>query len=188
MMQIRISSLFGQINLSISIPDTIDTTTGQVLTPTPGARVVTIKDSHIIWHVYAEMIWNLSLAKVWEELENYKLPWKHLGIRQCLINFFIALVLFCMSNFDIYSDGIVAHDYIAGSNYYFLLTNDTLLEVLEIISKLDCTNVSYNQLYGQYNVNCFAKDPEFGWGTSAVMFAPGESFHVSGPGSYCNHF
>ena len=122
------------------------------------------------------MIWNLSLAKVWEELKNYKLPWKHLGIKQCLINFVLALMLFCMSNFDVYSDGIVAHDYIAGANYYFLLTaNNTLLD----INKLDCTNVTYNQFYGTYKINCFAKDPAFGFGTLAIMFAPGKSFHIS---------
>ena len=98
-----------------------------------------------------------------------------MGIKQCLINFVLALVLFCMSNFDVYSDGIVAHDYIAGANYFFMLTNDTLLD----ISKLDCTNVTYSQFYGQYRVNCFAKDPAFGFGTLAVMFAPGKSFYIS---------
>ena len=170
MLQIRFSSFLRQINLSISILDTVDTTTGHVLTPTPDARVVTIRDSHIIWQVFAEMIWNLSLAKVWKELKNYKLPWKHLSIKQCLINFVLALVLFCMSNFDVYSDGIVAHDYIAGANYLFMLTNDTLLD----ISKLDCTNATYNEFYGRWNVKCFQKDPEFGYGTLAVMFAPGK--------------
>ena len=179
MLQINFSSFLTQINLSISILDTVDTTTGHVLTPAPDARVVTIRDSHIIWQVFADMIWNLSLAKVWEELKNYKLPWKHLSTKQCLINFVVALVLFCMSNFDVYSDGIVAHDYIAGANYFFMLTNDTLLD----ISKLDCTNETYNAFYGLSNVNCFAKDPAFGYGTLALMFAPGKSFFISRAGN-----
>ena len=111
-----------QINLSISILDTVDTTTGQVLTPNPGARVVTLKDSSIIWLVFAAKIWNVKLDKVWEELKNYELPWKHMGIKQCLINFCLALLLLCMSNFDVYSDIIVAHDYIAGATYFYVLT------------------------------------------------------------------
>ena len=77
-MKIRFSSFLSLIKLSISILDTVDITTGQVLTPEPGARVVTIKDSNIIWQVFAEMIWIVSLRKVWEELKNYQLPWKKL--------------------------------------------------------------------------------------------------------------
>ena len=69
-LQVRFTLFSRQINLSISILDTIDITTGQVLTPAPGARVVTIEDSHIIWQVFAAMIWNINLVLVWEELKN----------------------------------------------------------------------------------------------------------------------
>ena len=148
---IRFSSFLRQVNLPISILDTLDITTGQVLTLAPGARVVTIKDSHIIWQVFAEMIWMVSLRKVWEELKNYQLPWKKLSIKQCLINFVLALVMLYLSNFDIYSDGIVAYDYIAGANYNYIYSNDTYYQ--EIIY-LDCTvnndTIQYNEFTGNY--------------------------------------
>ena len=86
---------------------------------------MTIKDSNIIWQVFAEMIWIVSLRKVWEELKNYQLPWKKLSIKQCLINFVLALVMLYLSNFDVYSDGIVAYDYIAGTTYFYVLNNVT---------------------------------------------------------------
>ena len=144
MLQIKFSSFLRQINLSISILDTVDITTGQVLTLAPGARVVTIKDSNIIWQVYAEMIWIVSLRKVWEELKNYQLPWKKLSIKQCLINFVLALVMLYLSNFDIYSDGIVAYDYIAGATYFYPLGNQE-------IHDLKCTDtILFNEFYGIY--------------------------------------
>ena len=143
-MKIIFSSFLRQINLSISILDTVDITTGQVLTLAPGARVVTIKDSNIIWQVYAEMIWIVSLRKVWEELKNYQLPWKKLSIKQCLINFVLALVMLYLSNFDIYSDGIVAYDYIAGTTYFYPLGNQEIID-------LNCTDtILYNEFYGIY--------------------------------------
>ena len=168
------------LNLSISILDTVDTTTGQVLTPAPGARVVTMKDSHIIWQVFAEMIWNISFLKVWEELKNYEFPLKKMGIKQFLIHFSLALVLFFMSNFDVYSDINVAHDYIAGAIYVYVLDNDTKLS--DII-KMNCT-VSYetvhvNEFYGIPGVKCFVKDPTFGYITLAIVFAPGTQYDTN---------
>ena len=140
-----------QINLSIPILDTVDITTGQVLTPAPGARVVTIKDSNIIWQVFAEMIWIVSLRKVWEELKNYQLPWKKLSIKQCLINFSLAMVTLYLSNFDIYSDINVAYDYIAGTTYFYFLTNDTYYqEIIYLNCAVNNNTVVYNEFYGWY--------------------------------------
>ena len=140
-----------QINLSISILDTVDITTGQVLTPAPGARVVTIKDSNIIWQVFAEMVWMVSLRKVWEELKNYQLPWKNLSIKQCLINFVLALVMLYLSNFDVLSDYNVAHDYIAGTTYFYPLwtsaNNSHLIGMNCTVSK---DTVQFNYFYGAY--------------------------------------
>ena len=140
------------IKFSTSILDTVDITTGQVLTPAPGARVVTIKDSNIIWQVFAEMIWIVSLRKVWEELKNYQLPWKKLSIKQCLINFVLALVMLYLSNFDVYSDGIVAYDYIAGATYFYQLTNST--QPTQEIIYLNCTvnndTIQYNEFCAIY--------------------------------------
>ena len=139
------------IIFSISILDTVDITTGQVFNPAPGARVVTIKDSNIIWQVFAERIWIVSLRKVWEELKNYQLPWKKLSIKQCLINFVLALVMLYLSNFDVYSDSIIAYDYIAGKTYLYVLNNDTYHQEIFF---LNCTvnndTVQYNEFYGMY--------------------------------------
>ena len=132
MLQIKFSSFLRQINLSISILDTVDTTTGQVLTPNPGARVVTLKDSSIIWLVFAAKIWNVRLDKVLEEIKNHELPWKHLSIKQCLINFCLALLLLCMSNFDVYSDINVAYDYIDGATYFYVLALLLILNSVEL--------------------------------------------------------
>ena len=137
-------------SLSISILDPVDTTTGQVLTPAPGARVVTIKDSNIIWQVFAEMIWVVSLRKVWEELKNYQLPWKKLSIKQCLVNFVLALVMLYLSNFDVYSDCIVAYDYIAGTTYFYYLSNDTYQEIIYLNCTLNDDTVQFNEFYGTY--------------------------------------
>ena len=165
-----------QFNLSISILDTADTTTGQVLTPAPGARVMTLKDSHIIWQVFAEMIWNISFLKVWEELKNYEFPIKHMGIKQCLIHFSLALVLFFMSNFDVYSDINVAHDYIAGATYFFFLwTSANNSHLIEMNCTVSYDTIHFNDYHGQYGVKCIARDPTFGYITLAIVFAPGHS-------------
>ena len=147
-MKIRFSSFLSLIKLSISILDTVDVTTGQVLTPEPGARVVTIKDSNIIWQVFAEMIWIVSLRKVWEELKNYQLPWKKLSIKQCLINFVLALVMLYLSNFDVYSDGIVAYDYIAGTTYIYVLSNDTIQEIIYLNCTVNNDTIQYSEFFG----------------------------------------
>ena len=149
-MKIRFSSFLSLIKLSISILDTVDVTTGQVLTPEPGARVVTIKDSNIIWQVFAEMIWIVSLRKVWEELKNYQLPWKKLSIKQCLINFVLALVMLYLSNFDVYSDGIVAYDYIAGTTYFYVLSNDTIQEIIYLNCTVNNDTIQYSEFIGGY--------------------------------------
>jgi hypothetical protein len=147
-MKMRFSSFLSLIKLSISILDTVDVTTGQVLTPEPGARVVTIKDSNIIWQVFAEMIWIVSLRKVWEELKNFQLPWKKLSIKQCLINFILALVMLYLSNFDVYSDGIVAYDYIAGTTYLYVLSNDTIQEIIYLNCTVNNDTIQYNEFFG----------------------------------------
>ena len=148
-MKIRFSSFLSLIKLSISILDTVDVTTGQVLTPEPGARVVTIKDSNIIWQVFAEMIWIVSLRKVWEELKNYQLPWKKLSIKQCLINFVLALVMLYLSNFDVYSDGIVAYDYIAGATYFYCLyDNDTYQGIIDLNCTVNNDTIQYSEFFG----------------------------------------
>ena len=168
-----------QINLSISILDTVDTTTGQVLTPAPGARVVTIKDSNIIWQVFAEMIWIVSLRKVWEELKNYQLPWKKLSIKQCLINFFLAMIMLYLSNFDVYSDINLAHDYIAGAPYFYILSNDTYhQEIIHLNCTVNDDTIQYNVFLAVNGVNCNAKDLIFGYVTLAIVCAPGKSFYI----------
>ena len=141
------------IKFSIYILDTVDITTGQVLTPAPGARVVTIKDSNIIWQVFAEMIWIVSLRKVLEELKNYQLPWKKLSIKQCLINFVLALVMLYLSNFDVYSDGIVAYDYIAGVTYFYILSNDTYYqEIIYLNCTVNSDTIQHNEFTGAYGL------------------------------------
>ena len=140
-----------QINHSNTIFYSADISTGQVLTPAPGAKVVTVKDSHIIWQVYADMIWNFDLIIVWEEMKKYQLPWKLFTLKQCLINSLLALVLFFVSNFDVYSDVNLAHDYIAGATYMYMVTNFTYHPELD---KLNCTvnvdTIQYNVFNGAY--------------------------------------
>ena len=150
-MKIRFSSFLSLIEFSISILDTVDITTGQVLTPAPGAKVVTIKDSNIIWQVFEEMIWIVSLRKVWEELKNYQLPWKELSIKQCLINFVLAVVMLYLSNFDVYSDINVAHDYIAGATYFYGLSNDSYGVYYHLNCIVNNDTIQYNEfttIYG----------------------------------------
>ena len=112
---------------------------------------MTIKDSNIIWQVFAEIIWIVSLRKVWEELKNYQFPWKKLSTKQCLINFVLALVMLYLSNFDVYSDGIVAYDYIAGAPYFYVLTNDTYhQEIIHLNCAVNNDTIQYNEFIGLY--------------------------------------
>ena len=134
---------------------------------------MTLKDSSIIWLVFAAKIWNVKLDKVWEEMKNYELPWKHLGIKQCLINFCLALLLLCMSNFDVYSDIIVAHDYIAGATYFYVLTSANYSNLIEMNCTVNYDTVYLKKFYGAYGVDCTTKDPMFGYISLGIVFAPG---------------
>ena len=86
------------------------------------------------------------------------------------------MVLFFMSNFDVYSDINLAYDYIAGATYFYILLNETHYPD---ITRLNCTvsydTVLYDEFSGFYGVNCFVKEPILGYITLSVVFAPGHS-------------
>ena len=84
--------------------------------------------------------------------------------------------MFSASNFDLWSDGMLAYTYIAGAQYeyHFEDLNDPELK------KMNCTIIDAMQLnttnstnYRGYMYNCFKQDFNFGIGTLMIMFGPG---------------
>ena len=96
-----------------------------------------------------------------------------MGIKQCLINFCLALLLLCMSNFDVYSDIIVAHDYIAGATYFYVLTSANYSNLIEMNCTVNYDTVYVKKFYGLPGIDCLAKDPLFGYISLGIVFAPG---------------
>ena len=101
------------------------------------------------------------------ELVNWKLPWKEGELRHLLKQSFIAFLLFLASDFDIWSDAMVAYSYIAGAHYEYHFEDHNVPE----LSRLNCTIILNSTDYRRYH--CFEQDFNFGIGTLIIMLGPG---------------
>ena len=97
--------------------------------------------------------------------------------------FFISLVLFLSSTYDVGSDGILAHSFIGGTNYTKIVKNqsDTVVENCTLVGKT--FHVSYKseietEEITTYEYDCFEEDPYWGGFTLCFMFVPGFSLWI----------
>ena len=98
-------------------------------------------------------------------------PWTHLSFGQFAMIFFIALVSLISSNFDMWSDGLLAHEYYFGTYYVYYFLNQSS----PTISELNCTakdivvqgNITF------YTFNCFKTDRHLAVLTVIPIFLPG---------------
>ena len=79
-----------------------------------------------------DKVWDVDFLKVLEEIRNYEVPWHDLGAKKCATNFFIALIMFFVSYFDLYSDIQLANSYIFGSYYMYEFHNNTTGDFFEV--------------------------------------------------------
>ena len=78
-----------------------------------------------------------------------------------------------MSNFDVYSDIIVAHDYVAGATYFYVLTSANYSNLIEMNCTVTYDRVYVKKFFGAPGVDCTTKDPMFGYISIGIVFAPG---------------
>ena len=98
-------------------------------------------------------------------------PWTYLSLGEFLTMFVIALVSLISSNFDIWFDSLLAHEYYVGTFFEFYFTNQSH----PTISELNCTakdiavvgNVTF------YTYNCFKTEKLLGVLTLIPIFLPG---------------
>jgi hypothetical protein len=58
----------------------------------------------VIFETSADDISDTDWIMLWYEFIHYELPWKVMGLMAFLKKFIVKLVLFCLSNWDIFSD------------------------------------------------------------------------------------
>ena len=105
------------------------------------------------------------------EFVNWVGPWTYLSLGQFTIIFVIALASLISSNFDVWSDGLLAHEYYFGTYYVYYFLNQSS----PTISELNCTakdivvqgNITF------YTFDCFKSDRILAFLTIIPMFLPG---------------
>ena len=105
------------------------------------------------------------------EFVNWVGPWTYLSRGQFVIIFVIALASLISSNFDMWSDGLLSHEYFFGTYYVYYFLNQSHTT----ISELNCTAkdvvVQGNNTF--YTFNCFKADRLLGVVTLIPIFLPG---------------
>ena len=81
----------------------------------------------------------------------------------------VSLMLFLASNWDVLSDGQVAHLYITGTNYDYSFYNQTD----PTIAELNCTYKGQIAGHNIYRYKCFKRDTLLGVLTLVIMLLPG---------------
>ena len=81
-------------------------------------------DSKIIFES-KDKIWDIDWTQIWYELKYWEPPWQCMSFKEFLKLFIIALIMFCVSNYDVYTDGQLTYLYFSGDMYEFRFWNDT---------------------------------------------------------------
>ena len=116
---------------------------------------------------------NWQLLKT--EFTDWVGPWTYLSLGEFVTMFVIALASLISSNFDIWFDSLLAHEYYVGTFFEFYFTNQSH----PTISELNCTakDIAVNSNdYGNvtfYTYNCFKTEKLLGVLTLIPIFLPG---------------
>ena len=99
-------------------------------------------------------------------------PWTYLSLGQFAIIFVIALASLISSNFDMWSDGLLAHEYYFGTYYVYYFLNQSSPTY---ISELNCTaeDIIVQGDNTFHTFNCFKTDRLLAVLTIIPIFLPG---------------
>ena len=62
------------------------------------------KESRILWET-KEKFWKIDWSQIWHEIKYWEPPWQYMKPKEFAKSFFIALVLFLASIYDVFTDG-----------------------------------------------------------------------------------
>ena len=151
-----------------------DKETGAVLSAPAPAPAQNVPPS-ILWES-KELFWDvlsIEWLSAYDELKYWDAPWTVMTLFGFLKSFFLSLIKFSLSCWDIIMDSLLSYTYVVGTTYEYHFQNDTDVTV----SQLNCTgreeviDVGNKTLY--YRYDCFKKDEELGYLTFSPIFMPG---------------
>ena len=106
--------------------------------------------SSILWES-KERVWEINWTSLKHEFANWQPPWNVMKIGDFIKSVIVSLMLFLASNWDVLSDGQVAHLYITGTNYDYSFYNQTD----PTIAELNCTYKGQIAGHNIYRYKCF---------------------------------
>ena len=149
-----------------------DKETGAVLSAPASAQNVSpsiiFESKELFWDVI-----NIEWHSSYNELKYWQAPWTIMTLFGFLKSFFLSLIKFSLSFWDILMDSLLSYTFIVGTTYEYHFQNDTDAT----ISQLNCTggeeviDTGNETMY--YRYDCFKKDEELGYLTLSPVFIPG---------------
>ena len=147
--------------------------TGAVLSaPAPAQNV----PPSILWES-KELFWDvldIEWLSSYHELKYWQAPWTVMTLFGFFKSFFLSLIKFSLSCWDIIMDSLLSYTFVVGTTYEYHFKNDTDVT----ISQLNCTGgeevidiINNKTMY--YRYDCFKKDEELGYLTMSPVFMPG---------------
>ena len=127
-------------------------------------------ESNITWQTKSKLgDQNWKLLK--SEFVEWVGPWTYLSLGEFLKIFALALVSLMSSNWDIWSDGLMWHEYYFGTIYVYYFINQSHPSIGELNCTAIDTTVVSNVTF--YTYNCFKTEKLLGVLTLIPIFLPG---------------